>query len=74
MNVWVIKRKGKRYNSKNFDSYEEARQYVRKKIRTWKGDMREKNRTESADWLACEIFWSNASIGDYGFTVEKRGN
>lgn len=28
--VYVIKKNGKRFNSKNFDSYEDARKYVRR--------------------------------------------
>lgn len=61
--MYIIKLDGRRYNSKSFRTYEEARSYVRKKLRSSSGPM-----GSDVAWLR----YANPSISTYGFKIEKR--
>jgi hypothetical protein len=66
---YIIKKNGKRYNSKSYTSYEDARSYLRKKLRTFKDDnlIMEGDGNDNA-WL----IYNNPSHSRYGFKIEKR--
>ena len=60
--TYIIKKNGKRYNSKKFDQYEAARSYVRKLLR------------KKEDASPLDSGWnthSNPSTTLYGFSVSK---
>jgi hypothetical protein len=66
--AYIIKRDGKRYNSKKYSSYEEARSYVRKKLRTFKEDNLIMEGTgNDYGWLS----HNNPSHSRYGFSITK---
>ena len=59
MMVFKVLRNGRRFNSKLFSSYEEARSFVRKWLR-------------KKDPLVCVLYNnSNARISDYGFKIQQ---
>lgn len=57
--MYKIMRKNKRFNNKTFNTYEEARSYVRKWIR--------KNRKNV---VALKFKYSNPSISNYNFIIK----
>lgn len=63
--MYIIKRNSKRFNSKTFKTYEEARSYIRKLIRKYLNFMNMKNKTGDH---SC-IIHRNPSINQYGYTV-----
>jgi hypothetical protein len=64
---FIIKKYGKRYNSKTYGSYEQARSYVRKKLRS-------DNAVAMYSFDKGWVNHNNPSIGDYGYKIEKRAS
>jgi len=65
MTNYIIKKDGKRYGKKLFDSYESARSYVRKILR-------KSSDVSPWNWDAGWTNHNNPSHGNYGFNIEKR--
>lgn len=66
MTTYIIKKNGKRYNSKNFETYEQARSYIRKKLRGTPV-------STLGSAILTDVGWgySNPSHSRYGFTITK---
>jgi hypothetical protein len=65
--TYIIKRNGKRFNSKTFSEYEQARTYLRKWLRKKDG--------LAVHQVPYDKGWTqhrNPSISDYGFSVERK--
>ncbi len=67
---YVIKRNNKRYNNFLFDSYEQARSYIRKKLRNGFGGV--SGDTSGNDYDPSWTAYSNPSHSKYGFSIERR--
>lgn len=63
---YIIKRNNRRYNSKLFESYEQARSYIRKKLRA-QGDATGFSSLDDLGWLA----HNNPSHSRYGFSIHR---
>jgi hypothetical protein len=61
--TYIVKRDDKRFGKKVFESYEQARTYVRKWLR---------KREDSRSWDFSWAKYRNPSISDYGFSVERK--
>lgn len=68
---YIIKKNGKRFNNKAYETYEQARSYIRKKLRHLKDE------SFVMEGLGYDIGWlifSNPSHSRYGFKIEKRAS
>ena len=75
MTNYIIKRNGKRFNNKVWDSYEAARSYVRKWLRIASASASEKRKVDK-ELVRFDYSWrefSNPSINKYNFSVERKG-
>lgn len=61
---YIIKKNNRRYGNKSFDTYEQARSYVRKKLRS-------DDSTNLSFWDNGWLNHSNPSINRYGFSITK---
>jgi len=62
--MFIVKKFGKRTVRKDFNTYEEARQYVRRLIR-------KKAKFSSTLFDFNYFLWRTPTIGHYGYTIHK---
>jgi len=62
--MFIVKKFGKRTVRKDFNTYEEARQYVRKLIRKNASDL-------SKLFDFSNLYWRTPTIGHYGYSIHK---
>lgn len=60
---YIIKKNGRRYNSKRFDNYEQARSYIRKKLRS--------DASIASPFDYGWFDYNNPSHSRYGFKIQK---
>ena len=69
MTNYIIKKNNRRYNNLTFDSYEQARSYVRKKLRTKKDEnLIMVGEGHDNGWIT----HNNPSHSRYGFSIEQK--
>lgn len=64
---YIIKKNGRRYNRINFESYEQARSYVRKKLRKTESSLNNPITDPDIGF----VMHNNPSHSRYGFSINK---
>ena len=65
--MYIIQRNNKRFSKKQFNSYEDARSYVRKTIRKYLNMLNLRYPLEDVGG----IFYRNPSIQQYGYSIKS---